>query len=209
MMQRTSFCLVIFLLLFDYFLRIMSQKQDKWVKGQGCYYMTVVAAVRLDSYNPGQLFGFRFCLYADLKWGTKATDKAGQGDRAEDSCRAGRAAAYCAAHSRLCKYFFWAGAFLKQNSEPTAVNPTQELCAICQHTTTLLWLVRLEPTCSFLRLGKETAQQRWWVLDLSGYPHPKAEHELVRMGCCNSWARPVTPACSRIEMCSHWLFSHK
>lgn len=67
-----------------------------------------------------QWFGSRLCLHADLQGGTKATDAPGHSEPETP----GSAGGTPAAHSRLCKYFSWAGAFLKQNPEPTAVTPT-------------------------------------------------------------------------------------
>lgn len=54
----------------------------------------------------------------------RALIRRGQAEEPRTPAEQAKRAAAPTAHSGLCKYFFWAGAFLKQNSEPTEGEPS-------------------------------------------------------------------------------------
>lgn len=89
-------------------------------------FMALITVTGPESCDCGQLFGSRFCLRADIKRGTKATDKMGSVTQLQRLLQSSRAAALRGPHG-LSKYCFWAGAF---HSKPPAVNLTAGI--VCQ-----------------------------------------------------------------------------
>lgn len=170
-----------------------------------------------------QWFGSRLCLHADLQGGTKATDTPGPSEPETP----GSAGGTPAAHSWLCKYFFWARVFLKQNSEPPCGDPDSRNCLLfVKCKTSLHWLVWLEPPRCFLRPSVErvSGHSRGGVFSVVSPRRvirvgasPEAEGELIRnWGCFDLWVAGMTfwgllvPFAKGSNVCSSlcFAFSH-